>query len=360
MCIIMATDGTPIPEQHLANGWVNNPDGGGYMFIDHEGRLQVVKGVLDFDEWLDKYDKDWEEYGTTSPFVVHFRIGTRGPNNAANTHPHVVNRSLALAHNGIIPGLRYKKHDKRSDTRVFIDNTLRLLPRRWVDNPAIRDLIEERIGSDKIVLLSADSNEPLYILNENHGLWSGGIWYSNMSFSDHYGWHKQSWGTAKGKGKVTGKVNGASTAKSPTKSPTTVTSVTPLRGSDPDAPFDSPNSGQLHRMMLGLYGDAPDAPDEDCWEDYAFHAEDVNIPCDLCGDVILANDSPWCWNCLWCVLCDSAVETYCTCESYREYIGWDDWGEDYIACLEEEEPGSWKHTPRLHDMTDEEVEVATE
>ena len=62
----------------------------------------------------------------TTPFIVHFRIGTHGTSNGIyNVHPFYVDKNLVFAHNGMI----HKVDDckKRSDTRVFNDTFLKPL-----------------------------------------------------------------------------------------------------------------------------------------------------------------------------------------------------------------------------------------
>ena len=337
MCIIMVTEaGVPIPDDHLINGWAGNPDGAGYMYLgdtqdNGERELVVRKGLMSFREFQAAYERDYGYYGHDSPFVVHFRIGTHGPNDEANTHPHFVNRRLALAHNGIINGMVYTPKDSRSDTRVFIDNVLRFLPRRWVNNPAILHLVEDYIGvGNKLALLTSDPSiaDPVTIINERAGYWLGQRWYSNTSF-ECGSMYSLTWSggnpkknrkvlsypNAKGKGVSTGakkkdtkKGAGQGKAQPSDATPTT----TSTRCTDTDA---SARGG-----VMKHWGE------EDA--DYQYL-----IQCKLCTDWVDVNADPWCWDCLWCVTCDTDVEP-CECDLWKEHIGWDAWGIDYLMAIE--------------------------
>jgi hypothetical protein len=72
------------------------------------------------------------------------------------------------------------KSDKRSDTRIFKDTILAKLPRYWERNDAILDLLEERIGISKVIMLDVDNNYTF--LREDLGHWKDDVWYSNNAY----------------------------------------------------------------------------------------------------------------------------------------------------------------------------------
>jgi hypothetical protein len=333
----MVTDpGVTPPDGHLANGWANNSDGGGYAFIDHVNNIVVRKGLMSFDAWMDSYEDDWLKYGEQSPFILHFRIGTHGPNDAKNTHPHVVNKRLVVAHNGIIRGVTFKKKDARSDTRVFIDNTLRLLPKNWLDNPAIRELVADRIGKgNKLAFLSTTTHERVYILNEEQGVWGRGVWYSNDTYLNWRRAYKWYGGWEKG-GKGSEKDKQPATA--------TATAQRPF-----DLEYQDPETGKW--LVEGEHG-----------------LVEAGYECPLCGERLgnAHEPEPWCWSCHWCAECDQPIGALCECEEYKDWIAWDDWGDTYLAEYGYDQNGLIRDVDEvgvsaaatrdrsLHDLTDEE------
>ena len=56
-----------------------------------------------------------------------------------------------------------------------------------IDDPALFYLIKTSIGTDKIAIM--DGNGKTYIINEDKGTWSNGVWYSNHSYSCEYSSH---------------------------------------------------------------------------------------------------------------------------------------------------------------------------
>src|SRR5262249_475168 len=103
-----------------------------------------------------------------------------------NCHPFPVGGDprTVLAHNGILPrGVQPHGGDPRSDTRIAAEAFIpafgslrsrrtRLRLQRWMT------------PHNKMVLLTVDRRfkQPAFILNEESGTWSEGIWYSNHGF----------------------------------------------------------------------------------------------------------------------------------------------------------------------------------
>lgn len=184
MCIAIYHDaGVCLDANEFRLSWKNNPDGGGFAYINSVGRIVTYK-TMSFDKMYEAY-YEAQARNSESPFLVHFRIATHGTVNEYNCHPFEVGKDMALIHNGIIPVL-ISKTDKRSDTRVFVEEYLPRLPFNWQDDEYLFSMVEEFIGSSKVVLLtnrdSADSN--MYILNESSGHWNTAknTWYSNSSY----------------------------------------------------------------------------------------------------------------------------------------------------------------------------------
>lgn len=109
MCVIIASENTPIPEDHIRAGWKENPWGGGVAWIeaDSKGKLEVrfKKGISNVEDLV-------KLVGTLSPpYVVHMRIPTEGLDDIELTHPFLIDaeatsvwegttKSTLLFHNG--------------------------------------------------------------------------------------------------------------------------------------------------------------------------------------------------------------------------------------------------------------------
>ena len=176
MCVIgLQPPGKQISGNKFRNCWRRNRDGGGMAWVQ-DGEVMVSKGFFDMKKMLDAY-RNVAETHPDSPVLVHFRIGTQGLTNAANTHPFKVRDDMVMAHNGHLAGWH---HEKKSDTLLFAMNLLSQLPDRWEDNPAMQELVDSYLVSDKMALLRADKE--WFIFNEQSGSWNEGVWYSNASY----------------------------------------------------------------------------------------------------------------------------------------------------------------------------------
>jgi hypothetical protein len=127
-----------------------------------------------------------------APTIIHFRFQTHGEITDENAHPFYVpnaNHQQVFCHNGIID---VPSTDKLSDTRSFANHVLAHLRPGWLDNKHVRRMVERFIGGSKLLFLDAQGR--VDILNESHGTWHEGVWYSNSGFrpfatrSYHLGW----------------------------------------------------------------------------------------------------------------------------------------------------------------------------
>jgi|DEB0MinimDraft_6_1074348.scaffolds.fasta_scaffold01229_18 hypothetical protein len=183
MCIAIYQDaGSTLTEQEIRNSWNANPDGGGLAYIDDCGKVCTFKSMK-LKGLLEEYERVVDMHGQHSPMLVHFRIATHGTVNEYNCHPFMVNKNIAMIHNGVIPVLIDKK-DKRSDTRVFTEEYLPKLPKGWLDDDYLFDMVQEYIGHSKLVFLSTENRDRAYIANEHMGHWNPvkTIWFSNKSY----------------------------------------------------------------------------------------------------------------------------------------------------------------------------------
>lgn len=184
MCVIChQPKGSYLDKETAETAWKANPEGGGFAYIDNDGKIQVRKHMAFKTFW-----KDFETTRSQFPkrdYLLHMRIATHGEVNTANVHPFFLDEQelTVVAHNGIISGVP-DYQDGRSDTRVFIDEVLPELPDNWLDLPYVVKMVEEWIGWSRLAFLTVDPRlqKNVYILNELSGTEHKGMWFSNQSF----------------------------------------------------------------------------------------------------------------------------------------------------------------------------------
>jgi hypothetical protein len=179
MCIaIMNPSNVTLKKSLLKTCWENNYHGGGLLYINsRSGQLESYKSLDDFDALYAKYQEVRSKH-SKSKVVLHFRISTHGTISVDNVHPFMVNKSLGFVHNGIISQAPYSK--QYSDTYMFNETMLKKLPKDFINNDAILDLIDEYIGYSKLLFLDKNNNH--YIVGEEKGVWDYGCWFSNTGY----------------------------------------------------------------------------------------------------------------------------------------------------------------------------------
>ncbi len=181
MCIVIVkTEKTDIPKEQLKESFDNNRDGSGYLFAMN-GNLTIKKGFFVFNDFYDNYSRDMEKFNNPVS-IIHFRITTHGITNKTNCHPFLINDGIGFAHNGMIDFV--DDHKKKSDTLMFKNEILSILPDGFIFNDSIMKLIEASIGTSKLAFL--DNNGNYRIANEGLGHWNkdNTIWYSNKSYCE--------------------------------------------------------------------------------------------------------------------------------------------------------------------------------
>jgi glutamine phosphoribosylpyrophosphate amidotransferase len=178
MCIIVVKPANiEITDNALVNMWINNPDGAGFMYAEG-GRLHVVKGLMEFEQFYRAYRK-----AEHHKLVLHFRWRTHGAPSAAMTHPFwIAEGEVGMVHNGIISGI--PTIGDESDTAAYV----RVLQGRYgnamkaIDNKHERKKIQAEIGWSKLVFMN--NYGQFRIVGEKAGHWSYGCWWSNGSYRD--------------------------------------------------------------------------------------------------------------------------------------------------------------------------------
>jgi hypothetical protein len=180
MCIIAAIpQGKQISKATLKRCWENNQHGGGFMYSDGN-KIIIYKELTSFKRYYRAFIEAKEKY-SKSAFVCHFRISTHGKINEDNCHPFHVYDKLGFCHNGIIRNA--PTSNNYSDTFMFNETILKMMPKNFLSNPSIMVLIQEYIGSgSKLCFLSSDSK--LTFVNEKAGYWDKGVWYSNGGYKE--------------------------------------------------------------------------------------------------------------------------------------------------------------------------------
>lgn len=171
-----------IPVDHLREGWISNPDGGGFAFV-RKGKVVVRKGFMQLKEFLAAYETVSKK-NPDSPMLVHFRIRSMGGKGEENTHPFEFNNT-ALIHNGTLSGTGAQPNNGKSDTCLFVEKYKDLLTYDNLNKH--KKEFDDAIGYNKMALLFGDGRH--LILNEQGGYWRNDIWYSNLSYvpSRHLG-----------------------------------------------------------------------------------------------------------------------------------------------------------------------------
>ena len=170
-----------ITDDELRNCFKNNPNGAGIAYIK-DNQLYVIKGIFNENEFVTTVRKAESE--TDKPMLIHCRISTSGLIDVDNSHPHVVNDSTVLIHNGILD-IDVPKNSNKSDTVLYIENNLKDLPIDFIYNDFIMRLIEKDIGkTNKFCFLN--TNGDYKILNEREGYWKQGVWFSNTTYKESY------------------------------------------------------------------------------------------------------------------------------------------------------------------------------
>lgn len=184
MCVIIhQKPSTYLDKQDARKLWKQNPDGGGFAYIDDEGRI-IIEKSMEFESFW----RAFERARSSNPkrdWIIHMRIATHGSVCLDNTHPFVVDEHTVMAHNGMIGNVpTYASGEKQdwSDTRVFIDELVKELPETWLDNEHMVSMVEDYIGHSKLMFLTTNPalQHRVYILNENLGTTYKKMWLSNV------------------------------------------------------------------------------------------------------------------------------------------------------------------------------------
>jgi hypothetical protein len=195
MCVIVYKPaGKTIGRDILKLCWDKNPDGGGLMYALN-GRLKIIRGMMDWGKYEEILDDKIGDMIESVPMIFHFRIATHGSVKPANCHPFVVNKGIAMAHNGVLTCVDVPKNEDVSDTEMFIRSFLGPLSSRMtgglkiddLKNDALNTMIQKTISGNKLAFM--DKRGEVAIINESMGMWGSagddgyeGVWFSNRTW----------------------------------------------------------------------------------------------------------------------------------------------------------------------------------
>lgn len=193
MCLLLVCSPHSTPKRKdLECASCNNPHGFGYAIVAN-GKIITGKGMSakkTITAFLEARKKYPEGYA-----MFHARYATHGVKNEENCHPFKVGNDdrTYLAHNGILD-IDIHPTDRRSDTRVFAEDTLPAMGGvSALDNDNIWIILSKWSAGSKIAILTVDpaAQDECYIINEKAGHWDNdGIWWSNDTYKqerNYYG-----------------------------------------------------------------------------------------------------------------------------------------------------------------------------
>lgn len=189
MCMITyVPSNVSIPVEGISNGAIINDDGHGWAIASADYGMIVQKSMR-FEDALESFIETREQVGIDSLALFHSRIATAGTVDEFNVHPFFADEDgqTVLAHNGILPSKwQPSLHDRRSDTRIFVDH---MLPRYLRDDTGIPSrrggrALGDMIGmGNKFVIMSVKSGKPrARIVNAFLGDHHEGAWFSNSGY----------------------------------------------------------------------------------------------------------------------------------------------------------------------------------
>lgn len=170
----------------LTNGAITNDDGHGFAIV--AGKRLIVRKSLNYKSLIAEFTKLRRKH-PDGPALFHSRWGTGGRMDEFNCHPFRFggDRRTVVAHNGILPAsVQPREGEPRCDTRIAADHVIGKVFGHLSSGDNRASLAKWIGPANKLVILTVNPKYPerAYIINENAGVWDGGIWYSNHDYRD--------------------------------------------------------------------------------------------------------------------------------------------------------------------------------
>ena len=178
MCIAMLNISGLMPQSHFDNSFNDNPHGMGLLYGDGN-RMVFHKQMADPSSFYKEYVAVRRKHPNT-PIAIHFRFATHGRTDLDNCHPFLVDASVGFIHNGI---LDVEDDEEISDTRVFNERFLKVLPSDFIWDETLVRVISNASTGSKLVFLDYEGN--YLITGERAGHWDAAKvnWYSNHCYA---------------------------------------------------------------------------------------------------------------------------------------------------------------------------------
>ena len=183
MCLLVVASPNSTPKKKdLECASCNNPHGFGFAVITPNG---IVTGRGMSAKKIIKQFLEVRKEFPSSYAMFHARYATHGVKNEDNCHPFKVDENTYLAHNGILD-VEIHATDKRSDTRVFAEDTLPSMGGvSALDDDNVWKILSKWAMGSKIAIFTLDpkAKATCYIINESSGHWDNeGMWWSNTTY----------------------------------------------------------------------------------------------------------------------------------------------------------------------------------
>ena len=187
MCLLTFLPAGIQPDVHaLTIGARANNDGHGFAIVAGP-RLDelIVHRGMDCVAVIDAFTAARAAH-PAGPALFHSRFTTHGRTILDNCHPFPVGGDCrtVLAHNGVLPAVvQPRRGDRRSDTRIAAEDFIPAFGSLRIRRTRL-NLARWMTLDNKMVILTVDRRfkQRAYILNEDAGIWDGGIWYSNTGY----------------------------------------------------------------------------------------------------------------------------------------------------------------------------------
>ena len=192
MCLItVKTINSELPkDEHLIEGESTNSDGIGIGYWKSgSNEVAIKKDFFNIHMFLNWFHENIKKEDAC---IIHFRWATHGLKDAGNRHPFPITKNkellrktdlvcqMAVAHNGVISD--YARHVKFSDTQKFVldilsDDSIK----NNIDSPAIRKLVSNFLGNDRLSILN--NKGEIYLFGDFEK--EGDIFYSNGGYQTY-------------------------------------------------------------------------------------------------------------------------------------------------------------------------------
>jgi hypothetical protein len=191
MCLLVVASPNSTPKKKdLECASCNNPHGFGFAVITP---TQIITGRgMSSKKVIKEFLAVRKEF-PASYAMFHARYATHGVKNEENCHPFKVpsKYDTYLAHNGILD-IDIKAGDRRSDTRIFAEDTLPAMGGvTALDDDHVWTMVSKWALGSKIVVFTLDpsAKDQCYIVNEAAGHWDNeGMWWSNSTYTVASNW----------------------------------------------------------------------------------------------------------------------------------------------------------------------------